>query len=271
MSEYVGYIYKITNLLNGKIYVGKRQRSVFDKYYWGSGKYISNSIELHGVENFSREVIEWCTSEEQLNIRERFWISELDARNPSIGYNLSEGGDGSNVGGKQNANYCFVHNDTQVLRILKTEVENYLSNGYVRGRGYGSNGACGKERSIETRSKMSASGKGKHNNKGEHNPCFGLKYYWVNDGVHNKRVCLTDPIPDGYVRGKIQKKYIRTEKQQQWDQKRSTSDIWKGSNNPGKSMIGSHWYNNGKKEALFFDGTEPTGYVKGRIRRHEVD
>lgn len=82
-------IYKTTNLINGKIYVGQ------DKYnrraYYGSGKLLKKSIKKYGKENFLKEILEYCDAE-SLNDREIFWIAKLDAMNPEIGYNLTSGG-----------------------------------------------------------------------------------------------------------------------------------------------------------------------------------
>ena len=38
-----GYIYKTTNLLNGRIYIGKRKGD-FDNNYFGSGRYLLNAV-----------------------------------------------------------------------------------------------------------------------------------------------------------------------------------------------------------------------------------
>ena len=50
------YIYRITNLLNGKTYVGqhkvKKGRTITSDTYWGSGKIITESIKKYGKENF---------------------------------------------------------------------------------------------------------------------------------------------------------------------------------------------------------------------------
>ena len=48
-----GYIYKTTNLLNNKIYIGQKKSNEFlHEKYLGSGKYLLNSIRKHGKENF---------------------------------------------------------------------------------------------------------------------------------------------------------------------------------------------------------------------------
>ncbi len=95
MSTYI--IYKTTCLVNNKIYVGKHQQetSGFDGYF-GSGIILVNSILKHGKENFIRETLELCTSA-NVNEREIFWISELNATNLQIGLNLTSGGEGGHV------------------------------------------------------------------------------------------------------------------------------------------------------------------------------
>jgi group I intron endonuclease len=87
------YIYKITNNINQKIYIGKHASK--RKCYWGSGKLIKLAIKKHGIENFTKEIIETCDNEEQLSIREIFWIEYYGSRNRLIGYNITEGGDGN--------------------------------------------------------------------------------------------------------------------------------------------------------------------------------
>lgn len=93
------YIYKTTNKVNGKIYVGKRvYRKKDDKSYYGSGTILKRAIKKYGKDNFVKEIIEWCLTREELNQREIYWISKLDARNSLIGYNLASGGEGGNLG-----------------------------------------------------------------------------------------------------------------------------------------------------------------------------
>lgn len=84
-------IYKTTNKINGKIYVGKYEGS--KESYLGSGKVLWKAIKKYGVENFARETLEVCNNRSELNKREIFWIKELGARNNNIGYNITSGGD----------------------------------------------------------------------------------------------------------------------------------------------------------------------------------
>lgn len=95
----VGYIYKFTLTTTGKIYVGKRQRSKFDRNYWGSGIYWTRAVKNYGGRKaVKREVLEWCETHEQLNVKEKYWIEKLNARNSDVGYNIAPGGDGGNLG-----------------------------------------------------------------------------------------------------------------------------------------------------------------------------
>lgn len=89
------YVYKTTNLINGKIYVGKHRWSKegLDENYHGSGKYLQNAIRKYGIENFKTEILEYTSSEEENCIREKFWIAKLNTLSPN-GYNLTPGGEG---------------------------------------------------------------------------------------------------------------------------------------------------------------------------------
>ena len=93
------YIYITTNLLNGKFYIGKRvYRKKDDNWYLGSGIYLNRAIKKYGREYFKKEILEWCNNKIHLCEREIYWIKQLNATNKEIGYNLSLGGDGGNVG-----------------------------------------------------------------------------------------------------------------------------------------------------------------------------
>jgi len=85
-------IYKTTNLVNGKIYIGQDSKNNPD--YLGSGKIIKRAIKKHGKDNFTKEIIESCVSKEGLDERERYWIGKLNSTNKTIGYNITDGGEG---------------------------------------------------------------------------------------------------------------------------------------------------------------------------------
>lgn len=83
------YIYKITNNQTGKSYVGKHtwKGEGVDIKYWGSGKLIRKIIAKYGLENFSREVLEYVKPEEVF-LKESEWIKKENTLIPN-GYNLT--------------------------------------------------------------------------------------------------------------------------------------------------------------------------------------
>ena len=50
-------IYKITNTLNHKVYVGSHKTKDKDDGYMGSGKYLLRAIKKHGIEKFTKEIL----------------------------------------------------------------------------------------------------------------------------------------------------------------------------------------------------------------------
>lgn len=89
------YIYKITNLINNKIYIGQRKTNNIPETdnYFGSGKLIILAIKKHGIENFSKNIIGLYENWEDLNKKEKYWIENLKSLHPN-GYNLCKGGRG---------------------------------------------------------------------------------------------------------------------------------------------------------------------------------
>lgn len=94
-----GYIYKTTNLVNGKIYIGQKKSETFIESYKGSGKLLLKALKKYGKDNFKSDIICWVESKKELDTIERDLIKKLNSRDPDVGYNLAEGGEGSNGGG----------------------------------------------------------------------------------------------------------------------------------------------------------------------------
>lgn len=103
----MGFIYKITNKENGKIYIGQttrnvqirwkehirrsRQLNTIHSYYP-----LYRAMRLHGIDSFSIETIEECDNA-LLNAQEEFWISYYKSYDRNIGYNMTMGGDGGST------------------------------------------------------------------------------------------------------------------------------------------------------------------------------
>jgi len=91
-------IYQLTNTVNGKIYIGltnNYKKRLREHSYASNDYYISRAIRSYGWASFTSEVLETASSLPKAREREKHYISELCSNNPTIGYNLTEGGEGT--------------------------------------------------------------------------------------------------------------------------------------------------------------------------------
>lgn len=98
-----GFIYVITNDVNGKQYVGKTTDSIETRFRKHLEEYdrprcekrpLYAAMNKYGIEHFTIEQIEECDLN-ILNEREQFWIKKLNTFH--LGYNATYGGDGTQV------------------------------------------------------------------------------------------------------------------------------------------------------------------------------
>lgn len=94
----VGVIYKITCLVNNKIYVGKRLTKYLKNFedYYGSGTIIKKAVAKYGKANFKKEILCECYSFIELNEKERYYINIYNSIRPN-GYNIAIGGNGGDT------------------------------------------------------------------------------------------------------------------------------------------------------------------------------
>lgn len=195
-------IYKTTNLVNGKIYIGQSINN--DPNYLGSGARLSTAIKKYGKENFQKEIIEEC---DPINADEReiFWISFFESTDRNIGYNILEGGQGrigtelpkeTKLKISESVKKYHTENPGHSKEKLKTRRSfvkennpNYGNGEKIKGE---KNGMFGKSHSLESKKKMSGSKIGStpseetreiwsEQRKGNKNPMAGKSAYsiWV--------------------------------------------------------------------------------------------
>lgn len=85
-------VYETINKVNGKRYIGKDKHN--DPKYLGSGKLLQKAIKKYGKENFIKTILEYCSSEEELAEKEKYWIKLTNAQLSKLYYNIGEGGSG---------------------------------------------------------------------------------------------------------------------------------------------------------------------------------
>ncbi len=86
-------LYKTTNLINGKIYIGVHQTNDIDDGYLGSGFLLKHSIKKHGRENFKKEILEQFETREEMYDRESIIVNEEFIKRIDV-YNRRLGGEG---------------------------------------------------------------------------------------------------------------------------------------------------------------------------------
>lgn len=111
-------IYKTTNLINGKIYIGKDKNN--NQNYYGSGKILKLAIKKYGKENFSKEILEKCDDEKNWLVREVYWIEKYNSIKE--GYNIAIGGNGGDTM-SNNPNKKEIYKKKIITDNLKTDEE----------------------------------------------------------------------------------------------------------------------------------------------------
>lgn len=226
-----GYVYKTTNLSNGKIYIGQHKSDEFDCFYFGSGIKISNALKKYGKSNFKCEVLIECNNKNDLDFYERKFINDLNSIDINIGYNIALGGSGAQLvhqteetkkkisksnSGKKRTEECkinfskqrtggkWINNGKEQKHVLKEEVDYYLSNGWVFGM-------CKKRKphivSEETKKKISESNKKPKKAeavKNQKKAYKSKKYHWYTNGNTELYLSEFSEIPDGFKLGRTQ-------------------------------------------------------------------
>ena len=104
-------IYKITNQINNKVYIGLTTCSL--EYRWSrhiteskntnNTKHLYKAMRKYGIENFTIEEIDNTDDFKELGKLERSYIRKYDSTNPKVGYNLTHGGESNQYDGNPSA------------------------------------------------------------------------------------------------------------------------------------------------------------------------
>ena len=149
-----GFIYLITNLENDKVYVGQTIKPIFDRFsnHVDASKsenpagYLHRAIRKYGRVSFEIECLCNCSSLEELNKKERYYIKFYDSINPKKGYNITEGGNGKSsdksksqgdkIRGEHNGMHGTNIYERWLIKYGKKEADRRYANWIENKRGY---------------------------------------------------------------------------------------------------------------------------------------
>ena len=207
-------VYKVTNLINGKIYIGSHKTKKADDKYMGSGKILISAQKKYGIENFKKEILFIFDNPGEMYAKEAEIVNE-DFLIDTNTYNLKLGGLGgweymnslpkekrygfhknldlAKTAGALGDKICREKNIGRYSNESKVKAKQKLRERYPNGTFYG------KSHTEETKRKMSDANSEK--SKGERNSQFGTM--WITDGTQNKKIHKTADIPENWYKGRV--------------------------------------------------------------------
>lgn len=221
----IGFIYLTTNLVNGKIYIGRHEFNKHNKIYLGSGKIFKLALEKYGEENFKRKILRLCFTEHELTVWEHVYIKKYHSQDSKIGYNIASGDVNTSdynpaklpevrkkmsisakkrLANPKNHNMYGKHHTEEAKRKMSEK---------HKGRPAHNKGIPASE---EAKRKMSESRKRvvfteeyrKHLSEAQKrrftnliHPMYGSR--WINNGVETRILLRGEKMPDGWVYGNL--------------------------------------------------------------------
>lgn len=203
-------VYKITNNVNKKYYIGKHQTKNINDGYMGSGKLIIRAIRKYGIENFTKEILHVFESEEEMNDKEKELVVISEET-----YNLCEGGKGGfgYINLLRKKGIIPYHIDATKTINSKIKREKTISQRY--NNFYANIGTLGRQSMLKLKTDLDwvqkckdshLRGLPKNHQRGSKNSQFGKRFKYMNNGIINKKVLVEDCekyIACGFKLGRI--------------------------------------------------------------------
>lgn len=182
----IGYIYKTTNKVNNKIYIGQKKSAKFlGEAYLGSGKILTQAVAKYGKEMFSVELIDTADTLEELGEKEKHWIKTLNSQDPSVGYNITPGGIHVPIEGQDNGFYGKHHTEETKQKLRESRKNSPPMSQETRNKI--ADAHRGSHRTLETRKKMGDQQRGRK----QYTDGVVIKYFFPDK----------DEIPEGFYPG----------------------------------------------------------------------
>lgn len=201
-------IYKTTNIINGKFYIGKHQTKDLNDGYIGSGRLLKQAISKYGIDNFHTEILHICKDVKHMNLLEKILV----VPDAETNYNLCPGGHGgfgyinkNDYGDKSKAGKLgFIKFEQIMLNKHGPKWRSVINKGrdishldkYRRTDAF-----LGKKHTEETKKKIGQSNS--FHQAGTKNSQYGT--CWITNGVENKKIKKEDLdswIELGYSKGR---------------------------------------------------------------------
>ena len=191
-------IYKITNILNGKIYIGKHQTKDLNDDYMGSGKLLRRAIAKYGQENFTKEILFQFDNEVDMNAKEAELVTEEFCLREDTNYNLCPGGHGG---------FGYINKNVLVgdrrLEVNRQNIQKAMSS-EARGKAVKNTDYSKIGFSVTPKEKLATIGIKSAQKYREGIKADPTKYKTVciTNGEKNKRITPVDECPPGWWKGR---------------------------------------------------------------------
>lgn len=209
-------IYKITNQIDGKIYIGSHKTKDLNDNYMGSGKYLKHAQAKYGTENFTKEVLFVFDAPEEMYAKEAELVNK-DFLATENTYNLKVGGFGGFDYINSNPEKYLTEKrlaslmphaerqrrwrdkydtDPHFREVIASNANKALK---AHREKYPKGAFKGRVHSDQTKLAMSSKAKERLQD-----PTANSQYgtMWITNGIKNKKIRKTDPIPEGWKSGR---------------------------------------------------------------------
>ncbi len=198
-------MYQITNLVNGKIYIGVHKTEDLNDSYMGSGKYLKLAQRKYGLANFKKEILEQFSSLDEMFLREAELVNPQFINRKDT-YNIIEGGRNTSgpgrLGGLKAKELQVGYQNPEIRKRgtekIRQEELGAFCNPTLRAE------MQQRSRTADAIAKKKETFKQINHQKGEANSQFGKK--WITNGSKSTRIERSDPIPEGWRIGRVIKR-----------------------------------------------------------------
>ena len=206
-------IYRITNRISGKQYIGKHQTEDLDDGYMGSGKRITQAIAKYGIESFKKEILYVLSTEQEMNAKEAELVTEEFCLREDT-YNLCVGGGGGftyvNREGLGLLRNKTPEGQRRTIEALRANRRRWVKSQEFREhhrhltqqnaeRNKGRQGTfTGKSHTDESKRLI---GEANKQMVGRKNSQYGTR--WITDGTINRKISSDALLPTGWRPGRV--------------------------------------------------------------------